>query len=401
MKVAVITRYFPTSHEPWAGHSAYQTLKILARHCELKVFYPESRYPSFLTPKSRVGRQLDFQHRVEGVEVEYLPYPALPAVSRPLNGFSAYRSILETVRAYRPDIILNYIIYPDGDAAMRVARALKVPFVVTAIGSDLNVIPDPICGWLTRRVLHTADFVITVSGDLLKKAQMMGASVERSCAVLNGCDTTIFHPGDREQARSFLGIPQDSKAAIYVGRLDMAKGLNELVTAVAKLRARHPKLHAWIVGDGPARQELSDAIKTQGVAGNVSLVPSCSTDKVAAWMAASDLVTLPSYREGCPNVIVEALAAGRPVVATNVGGIPELMDDRSGRLIPARNADALATALDEVLSFHWNEQKIADRHSRNWSDVSADVEKILIATLERARFGHTENELITKKIPVG
>jgi glycosyltransferase involved in cell wall biosynthesis len=400
MRVAVVTRYFPTSHEPWAGHSAYQTLKILARRCELKVFYPESQYPPLLTPKSRTGRQLDFQHRVEGVQVEYIPYPALPAISRPLNGFSAYQSILPKVRAYQPDILLNYIVYPDGDAALRVAKALKVPFVVTAIGSDLNVIPDPVCGWLTRRVLRRADFTITVSGDLLRTARGMGAPVETSSAVLNGCDTDIFHPGNREDARFILGIPQDAEVIVYVGRLDMAKGLNELVTAVASLRHKRPKLHAWIVGDGPARQSLSETISAQVASSYLSVAPSCSTDKVAAWMAASDLVTLPSYREGCPNVIVEALAAGRPVVATNVGGIPELMDERSGRLVAPKDSIALATALDEVLSRSWDASEIAGLHSRNWSDVSADVENILVATLERARSGRTGSELTATKVTV-
>lgn len=384
MRVAVITRYFPTSHEPWAGHSAYQTLRILAKECQLKVFYPESRYPRFLTPGSRAGRQIDYNYRVDQVDVKYLPYPALPAISRPLNGFSASHSILSSVRDYQPDIILNYVVYPDGDAALRVARALRIPFVVTAIGSDLNLIPDRLCGWLTRRVLRTADHTITVSRDLLKTARRLGAPVDRSSAILNGCDTSIFHPADRTSARAFLGLPLDAEAVVYVGRLDMAKGLGELIAAVAQLRERRPRLHAWIVGDGPARQQLSEAVTAHQVEDRISFVPSCSTDKVATWMAASDLITLPSYREGCPNVVVEALAAGRPVVATDVGGIPELMDDTSGRLVPARNSGALADALDQVLSHPWDASEIAGRHSRSWADVSREVAKILSDSLERS-----------------
>jgi glycosyltransferase involved in cell wall biosynthesis len=385
MRVAVITRYFPTSQEPWAGHSAYQTLRILSKQCELKVFYPESRYPPLLTPASRADRQIDFSHQVEGVQVQYLPYPALPAISRPLNGLSASRSILSSVRAYRPDIILNYIVYPDGDAALRVARALRIPLVVTAIGSDLNVIPDPICGWLTRRVLRNADHTITVSGDLLKTARRLGAPVERSSAILNGCDTSIFHPADRMVARSFLGVPADAEAVVYVGRLDMAKGLGELVAAVAQLSKQRPRLCVWIVGDGPARPQLSVAVAEHRMEDRIKFVPACSTDKVAAWMAASDLITLPSYREGCPNVVVEALAAGRPVVATDVGGIPELMDNSSGRLIPARDSGALADALDQVLSRPWDAAEIAGRHSRSWSDVSGEVAEILSESLKQGR----------------
>ncbi|HEY0163046.1 MAG TPA: glycosyltransferase [Edaphobacter sp.] len=384
MRVAVITRYFPTSHEPWAGHSAYQTLRILAKRLEMKVFYPESQYPPLLTPKSRAGRKIDFSHRVAEVEVEYIPYLAFPAVSRPMNGFSAARSILSRVRAYRPDIILNYIIYPDGDAALRVAHALRIPFVVTAIGSDLNVIP-PLCRSLTCRVLRDADFTITVSGDLLRTAHALGAPVERSGAILNGCDTSIFHPRDRAQAREALGVPSDAEAVVYVGRLDMAKGLSELVAAVASLREKRPRMHVWIVGDGPARQELVDAIEANGVTGQITLVPSRPTGEIAQWMAASDLITLPSYREGCPNVVIEALASGRPVVATRVGGIPELMDDSCGRLVTARDAAALAQAFDEVLAQSWDAEAISTHHSRGWEDVSRDVEAILTRTLAVSR----------------
>jgi glycosyltransferase involved in cell wall biosynthesis len=383
MRVAVITRYFPTSPEPWAGHSAYQTLRFLAQRCDLKVFYPESQYPPLLTPKSRAGRNIDFNYQPAGVDVEYIGYPALPALSRPLNGWSAARSILSRVRAYKPDIILNYIVYPDGDAALRVARALKIPFVVTAIGSDLNVIP-PLCESLTQRVLRDADYTITVSGDLLRTARRLGAPEDRSRAVLNACDTAIFNPRDRAEARAALNISSDQETIVYVGRFDMAKGLGELVTAVSALATKRPNIHCYIVGDGPARQSLADSIAGQN-ASHITLVPSCGTEGVAQWMAASNLITLPSYREGCPNVIIEALASGRPVVATNVGGIPELMDDTDGRLVPARDSAALEAALDQVLGQTWDPSAISAHHSRSWSDVSDDVETILTGVLNKTR----------------
>ncbi len=387
MRVAVITRYFPTSHEPWAGHSAYQTLKFLAQSCDVKVFYPESVYPPLLTPRSRAGRRIDLHYRPAGVEVVYIPYLALPAVSRPLNGWSAARSIFGMVRDWQPDVILNYIVYPDGDAARRVARRLKIPFVTTAIGTDLNVIP-PLCEGLTRRVLREADGTITVSGDLLKTARRLGAPAEKSRAVLNGCDTSIFHPGDRAAARAALGLtnpglPDDEEAIVYVGRLDLAKGLRELVIAVAALAKRRPRVRCYIVGDGPARATLLEEIAAQGAQDYVKLMPACASDGVASWMAASNLVTLPSYREGCPNVVIEALASGRPVVATNVGGIPELMDETDGALIPAREAAPLEAALEQVLAQSWDAQAISQKHSRGWADVSAEVEAILRSVVKR------------------
>jgi glycosyltransferase involved in cell wall biosynthesis len=90
-------------------------------------------------------------------------------------------------------------------------------------------------------------------------------------------------------------------------------------------------------------------------------------------MAAADLVTLPSYMEGCPNVVIEALASGRPVVATNVGGIPEIMNGECGLLVPPRDSRSLAQALASVLDRTWDASVISAQCSRSWEDVAADV----------------------------
>ncbi len=377
MRVAVITRYFPTSFHPWAGHSAYQTLRFLAQHCDVKVFYPESQYPAVMTPKSRTHPALDKNYEPVGVPVEYIPYPAIPVISRPLNGWTAARRLLPKVRAFQPDVILNYVVYPDGFAAVKIGAALKVPVVLTAIGTDLNVIPDPLCGMLTRRTLREADFLVTVSGALRKTGLAMGASVERSRAILNGCDTSVFYPQDRNEARKKLQIEETGEAVVYVGRLDLAKGLRELIDAVVQVKTQRPQMRCYLVGDGADGPGLMDQVTGYGAGDWIKFVEPCPTDKVAVWMTAADVVTLPSYREGCPNVVLEALAAGRPMVASDVGGIPELMDDSCGLMVPAKDAGALAVALSKVLEKHWDAAEISSRHSRSWSNVSDDVEQVL------------------------
>ena len=378
LKIAVITKYFPTSEHPWAGHSNYQTLRYLARWNEVRVFYPEARYPKLLGRKG-----LDANYRPGEVEVEYIPYPALPAVSRPLNGWLAAKQVLPSVRRFGPDVILNYVVYPDGFAALQVGKTLKIPVVVTAIGSDLNRISDPLCRALTQKTLRESDAVVTVSGDLRKTAILLGAEPGRSHAILNGCDTSVFFNRDKAQARAELQIDLTEEVVVYVGRIDFRKGLRELVEAVASLHERRPKLRCYLVGDGLDETALRELISQKDAAGYMKVIPPCNTDGVALWMAAADLVTLPSYSEGCPNVVLEALAAGRPVVASNVGGIPELMDETSGRLVPAMDSGALATALDEVLTVEWSEDEIARLHQRGWAEVAEDVQNVLAGALTR------------------
>ena len=375
-RVAVITHYFPSSCERWAGHSAYQTLRILAGRMEVKVFYPEVGYPKALTPKTNLGAA-DPAWEPGGVGVEYIRYGALPVISRPVNGWSAARALYPRVRAFGPDVILNYVIYPDGLAALEVGRRLGVPVAVTSIGSDLNRISDPICGALTRRVLREADAVITVSGDLLQTARRMGADAGRSRAIVNGCDTGVFRPRDRRTSREQLGIGLEGPVVVYVGRLDVRKGLRELVEAAVMLRRSAGDLRCYLVGYGPDKGVLEEAIARHGAAEWLRLMPAAATEGVAQWMGAADVVTLPSYMEGCPNVVLEALAAGRPVVATRVGGIPEMLDEASGALVPAMDAGALAGALGEVLGRRWDGAEIAARNSRSWADVADDVEGVL------------------------
>jgi teichuronic acid biosynthesis glycosyltransferase TuaC len=385
VRVAVVTKHFPNSHQQWAGHSAYQTIRVLATLCDLHVFYPETAYPALLTPRASRRPPLDRTWSPAGVDASYIPFPVLPVISRSLNGAMIAHRLLPHVRRFNPDVLLSYFIYPDGYAAVRIGRALGIPAVVTAVGSDINRIPDPIGRRLTRSTLRNAAFVSTVSDDLRVKALALGADPIRTQTKLNGCDTTIFYPRDRREARQALNIDPDAKVIVYVGRLDLRKGLMELIDAVAQLIPQHSDLRCYIVGDGPDKPALLEAIARYNVAAQITIAPSCPTAQVALWMGAADLVTLPSYNEGCPNVVVEALAAGRPVVATNVGGIPELVDNSGGRLVPPRDVPALANALAEVLSQTWDASVIATGHSRSWPDVAGELYQILEEAIQRQR----------------
>lgn len=376
MRIAVVTSYFPNSSAPFEGNSSYQTLRLLAERHVIRVFVPETRYPAFI-PASRRKAPLDPKWQAPDVESRYIPFPALPVVTRPLNGLLAARKLLPAVREFAPEIILNYMVYPNGYTAVLLGKKLHLPVVVTATGSDLNRIPDRLVRRLTMETLRRADFVQTRSHDLAQTAVRLGSDPKRTRAILNGCNTAIFYPRDGREAREELGLPQDAQMALYVGRLDYRKGLVELIEAAAQTRASHPRLHTYLMGYGPDEQMLQEAITRVGAGDIVSIVKSQPADKVSRWMAAADLVTLPSYNEGCPNVVLEALAAGRPVVGTRVGGIPELMDDTCGRLVPVKDVAGLAQGLREVLDSQWDAEEIAARHGRSWHDVANDLEAVL------------------------
>ncbi len=383
LRIAVVTHYFPSSAEPWQGRSAYQTLRLVAQKADVQVFYPNASYPSIL--KSRNRRfSLDHSWSPPDVNTKYYDYPALPVISRPFNGNMAARVLLPYVRAFAPDLIFSCVLYPHGYTGLKIARALSVPAVAMGIGSDINRIGDAISAMHTRTVLRNSDFIVTVCDDLCKKAIAMGARPGKARPILNGCDLSTFHVSDRLDARQKLGIDPAHQAVVYIGRMDLKKGLHELVEASVSIHAQRPNLHVYLVGDGPDRPIIQGAIEASNASGYIHVLPSCTFDEVAVWMAAADLATLPSYMEGCPNVVLEALACGRPVVATNVGGIPEIMNDSCGCLVPPQDAPALAKGLSSVLDRNWNPAKISAVHGRSWNTV-ADEMLNLFQTLVPAR----------------
>jgi glycosyltransferase involved in cell wall biosynthesis len=268
--------------------------------------------------------------------------------------------------------VLSYWLYPDAYGASSVARRLRLPLVAGARGSDIRV-RDALSRALTRRVVARADRLLVVSDDLARMAASdYGADAARIRVIRNGCDAAIFRPGDRAAARAALGIPREAALCAYVGRLVVEKGLRELLDAQARLRAAGRTLQLALVGDGPLESELRQRAAQAG--GPVVHLPGrLPPQSVAQWMAASDLVALPSWSEGHPNVLVEALACGRPVVATDVGGIPEVVDAASGVLVPVRDTDALARALASVLDRRWDEAELAAKFSRDWSQVAQDT----------------------------
>jgi glycosyltransferase involved in cell wall biosynthesis len=158
---------------------------------------------------------------------------------------------------------------------------------------------------------------------------------------------------------------------VYVGRLVFDKGLRELVEAAAGLTGTRPRLSVALVGEGPMRAELEQLIAQRRAP--VRLIGPADPASVARWMTAANLVSLPSYSEGNPNVVLEALSCGRAVVATRVPGVIEVTADDTAVLVEPRDSRALQLGLDEALNRSWDEADIASRNSRSWAQVAAET----------------------------
>lgn len=372
LKVTVVTPIFPIPAQPYRGHSEYQTILALSKYADVNVICPFPRYPKWFQP-SFDHRQPDLSYSPPGVATRYFEYPALPGLTRCINGLVCAKYLEAFFRESMPDVAYNCWLYPEGYATVAAARRLGIPAVVCSIGSDLNCIPDPASRWLTRLAMNRAEFVVTKGEYLRQQAIRMGIDARKVRNVPNGCDPSIFHLADRSAARAHLAIDDKAELVLFVGRLDAKKGIAELLKAFASLVSRRPNLRLVYVGDGPGGEQLRGMARDLALEDRVLLMGACPSQKVAQWLASANVLALPSYNEGCPNVVIEALNCGRPVIATDVGGIPELVNEKSGILVAPRDWRALAGAIKTAMERIWDERFIADQFRRGWDDAAVEI----------------------------
>lgn len=391
MRITVVTSYFPTSARPYGGNSAFQTLRAMKPHASIEVVSPQERYLDLPGLKPARYERVNLDWQPPEFAPTYVEYPVLPLVTRPFNGPICARILLPHVRMTRPDLILNYWLYPDGYAAVRVGRELGIPVIVGAIGSDLRMRNDPFTIRLVRQTMLDADAVITVSDELRARAIAQGVPAGKITAIRNGCDTAVFYPGDRAEARRLVGCDADSELIVYAGNLLATKGLGELLEAFLEMAKSRPRLQLAIIGQGPYGETLARRVAAAGMEQRVLLPGRRDAAGIAQWMRAADIFCLPSYSEGCPNVVVEALACGRPLVATNIGGIPELVSKCSALLVEPRDPAALRAALDRALTTKWDTAEIARTSTRSWETVAAETMAVCKRMMKKGPEGNEGN----------
>ena len=378
LRVLAITKIFPNAAEPLSAPFNRQQFAELAQLCELEVMATLPWFPgaSLLSRWSSAGKLAAVPRRetIAGITVTHPRTLFVPRLAHGAWGPLYAASIAPVLARYRKriDIVLGSWAYPDGFAAVIAARLLGVPCVVKLHGSDINIIaklPGP--RRLTEWALPRAKRVVAVSRALADEAVALGVHRDRISLVMNGVDPELFHPRDRAAARSELGLP-DGPLALYVGNLKREKGVLDLARAWEAISI--PGATLVIVGGGPARDELSAALPA-----GVKLVGPQPLASIPTWLAACDVLVLPSHAEGTPNVVLEALACGRRVVATRVGGIPDLIDrPELGELVDPHDPSALAVALTHALQSPYDPAVVSRLGARGgWAASAAALHDVL------------------------
>jgi len=297
-------------------------------------------------------------------------------------GYLATRSCIKTMVNNRIDfsLIHAHCLYPWGFIGVNLKTLFNKPLVLTAHGSDVYVLPfkDKYYKAYIVYTLKRADKIITVSRSNYEILLSLGASSSKLHIIPNGYDKHLFKPIPPNKAKKKLGLSSNRHILLSVGNLVDVKGYTYIIDAMRLILKARKDILFVIVGSGPLERMLRKKVIDLGLQQNILLVGRKPHSEIPVWMNASTLFVLPSIGEGFPTVIPEALACGKPVIATKVGGIPEIISrDDIGTLVEPKDPKALASAILEALNKRWTSQEISNyARQYSWSSISKRIIRV-------------------------
>lgn len=371
MKLLTFSTLFPNTVKPSHGIFVETRLRYLLDSGKVasKVVAPVPWFPS---SNPRFGSYAAFagvprrETRYE-IDVRHPRYVVIPKVGMTVTPWLLAQSAKQEIgriidEGYDFDAIDAHYFYPDGVAAVMLGKYFNKPVVITARGTDINLIPQYA---LPRKQLmwaaeHAAG-MITVCNALRDEMVGLGMPGERIVPLRNGVDLQRFQPMDRQAARTKLGI--DGFTLVSVGLLDKRKAHDLTIGALPLM----PDAKLLIAGTGPERKNLEMQARGLGVLDRVTFLGAVAQPQLKEYYNAADAMVLASSREGWANVLLESMACGTPVVASNVWGTPEVVAaPEAGVLMPERTSEGIARAV-RTLREHYPSHAATRRYAENFS----------------------------------
>lgn len=369
-KILFVSNLFPDVAEPYRGLDNATLLHRLSGEFEIRVVSPRP----FSLPSVFSGRQFQCRNEDSLFSPVYVQSPYIPKIGSRFNHLLMARVLEPVLAAVRKEFpfeaVLCSWVYPDGCAISQVARNLRFPYAVIAQGSDVHsYLKIPARRKIIAASMASAGVIITRSAELGRLLGEAGVAQEKLQTVYNGINFSIFKPGDRAAAREVLGLPAAGKIILFVGNFLPVKNPLLLVSAHEEYCRRNPsgECSLLLVGGGPMETEIRAVAGRLTSGKRILFAGRLEPDSVARAMQAADLLCLPSENEGVPNVILESFATGLRVVASRVGGIPEVLNhDFLGRLTARGSLTELVAAFEELFSLPARPDAITE-HARQFS----------------------------------
>ncbi len=372
MKLLTFSTLYPNAEQPNHGIFVETRLRYLVASGKVtsRVVAPVPWFPLKGERFGHYGTLAKVPRREtrNGLQVSHPRYLVVPKVGMNYTPWTLARSARKDIgrildEGYDFDAIDAHYFYPDGVAAVMLGKYFNKPVVITARGTDINLIPR---FERPRRLIleaaREADGIITVCKALKEEMVQLGVAPDNITPLRNGVDLERFQPIDRAAARAAVGLVPGRFTLLSVGLLDPRKAHDLIIRALPRL----PDVDLLIAGIGPERKNLEQLARELGVQDRVTLLGAVPQTELKNYYNAADALVLASSREGWANVLLEAMACGTPVVASNVWGTPEVVAaPEAGVLMPERTPDGLVRALGQLRA-DYPEHTATRRYAENF-----------------------------------
>ncbi len=406
MKIAMLT----TSYPKWLGETTAPFIEeiaasVAARGHEVHVLMP---YRADLRrPPIERGVHLHTYHYAPTPELEIWGYAAALHGDigikdaafwiAPVALFRGAERLLRLIDTVGFDVVHAHWALPNGPVAALCARMRKLPFVISLHGSDVFLAERSApAAWAAGWAARQAGAITACSGDLASRLAALGGPTRRIEVVPYGVDADAFRPSPpgTDAIRGRRGIDAHRPVLFTLGRMVFKKGFGVLLDAMPLILRDHPTAMLIIGGDGDLRGPLQQQARHLGIADHICFPGMIGREDVPKYFGMADVAIFPSIHDqlgnvdGLPNVLLEAMSIGRPIVASRVAGIPEVIDDgRHGLLTPEGDSEALAAAVSRLL----RDRRLAKRlgvAARNrveqdlrWANIAARIENVYLRAI--------------------
>jgi len=389
--IEVITAAYPSPAEPHRAHFVESLTASLSDDFDLEVIAPKihPEDPDFEERKGVSVRRFKFSSGGQILKARrHIPFQVKAEYVA-----NAYALSKRRISSRRASAVFAHWAIPTGSIAAAAARLLLRPLVLMVHGSDIHDYAERsiVLKTAARFAVKSAKHIFAASRALADR--ITGEYSKPGDAVTiapSGVGEHFRSAPSRKDARLKLFLPEDAEIVCFVGDLIREKGIGELATAAEKIMQTREGVHFVIIGDGPLIEELKQHFEKAEFITRFHLAGKIPNTDVPAYLAASDIFCLPSYGEGTPISVMEALTVGRPVVASNVGGIPDIVrDGETGILVPPKSAEALADSLGKLLDNGDLRHRMAENAGNSEHDFSimrqADAVREVLYSLVRQR----------------
>lgn len=368
-KLLIITNLYPSNWDPNRATFNKQQFDHLTKHLDVSILVPVS-WLDWL----KLGREKRKQEALND-KVRYCWNFYTPKIMRRCYSFfmvfSFFLNSFFWIRRVKPEVLLASWAYPEGVAVGIIAKFLKVPFFIKVHGSDINEFAQDKARakqivWACNR----AQGVFSVSKALKNQLVALGVDANKVHVIYNGIDKQKFFPSETEAKSNEL---------LYIGNLKREKGIGELIKAFIKLKLSQSELTLTVAGSGAMQSEVCNLLEQAKLTDSVKFLGSVPHSQIPDLIRHAKILVLPSYAEGVPNVILESMSCGTPVVATSVGGVPEVVNEDTGVLVAPKNVEALVIGLQHALSKKWSSEKIVKQAEYfSWTSNAEQVHSHLV-----------------------